>query len=149
MLKASQGATRTGAALTAVAQVDLRARLAALPVPVGVLWGEHDRIIPASGIETVLQARGPDTPVERIAGAGHIPMMERPEPFAIALEEVLDGAVTASQHRRAPRVVASGLQGFDAAGRLEPTSRHTPRCAPRRRPLARRHRRRPARRCRP
>jgi pimeloyl-ACP methyl ester carboxylesterase len=96
MLKASEGATRTGAALTAVAQVDLRARLAAVPAPVGVLWGEHDRVIPASGLETVVEARGPGTPAVRIAGTGHIPMMERPEQFSIALEDVLD---TLSRHR--------------------------------------------------
>jgi len=96
MLKASQGATRTGAALTAVAQVDLRQRLAELKVPVGVLWGAHDRILPASGLEAVVQARGPGTPAKRIASAGHIPMMERPEQFSIALEEVLEAL---SRHR--------------------------------------------------
>jgi pimeloyl-ACP methyl ester carboxylesterase len=96
MLQASQGATRTGAALTAVAQVDLKPRLAGLKVPVGAIWGDHDRIIPPSGIETILLARGAGTPVRTIEGAGHIPMMERPEQFSLALEEILTAL---SRHR--------------------------------------------------
>jgi pimeloyl-ACP methyl ester carboxylesterase len=86
MLRASEGATRTGAALTAVARVDLRERLRALPMPVGAIWGEHDRIVPAAQWPASIQ-------VERIGGAGHIPMMECPEAFAAALRGLL------SRHR--------------------------------------------------
>jgi pimeloyl-ACP methyl ester carboxylesterase len=86
MLRASEGATRTGAALNAVARVDLRERLGALPMPVGAIWGEHDRIVPATQLPASIQA-------QRIAGAGHIPMMECPEAFAAALRGLL------SRHR--------------------------------------------------
>ena len=96
MVLASRGATRTGAALESVVRADLRSALAALAVPVGVLWGEHDRVIPPGGIDTVLEACGPDTPTARIAGAGHIPMMERPEEFSVALEQALQSL---SRHR--------------------------------------------------
>lgn len=88
MLDASVGATRISAALRTAASADLRERLARLPMPVGVIWGERDRIIPAGGIETVLTAR-PGAPVASMTGAGHIPMMERPREFTAALERIL------------------------------------------------------------
>lgn len=52
--------------------VDLRGALEAIDVPVLVIWGEQDAIIPAS------QAKGlpSDVKVELIANAGHMPMME-------------------------------------------------------------------------
>ncbi len=77
MLAASEGATRIAEALEAAASADLRSRLEALPMPVALIWGERDRIIPAA--ETAL----------RIPGTGHIPMMERPEAFVAALEQAL------------------------------------------------------------
>ena len=86
MLRASEGATRTGAALTAVARADLRERLQSLPMPVSAIWGEHDRIVPPAQLPAGIQ-------VQRIAGAGHIPMMECPEAFAAALRALL------SRHR--------------------------------------------------
>jgi pyruvate dehydrogenase E2 component (dihydrolipoamide acetyltransferase) len=51
----------------------LRDRLAGLHVPVQIIWGEGDRILP------VHQAEGfhPAIAVTRIAGAGHIPHMEK------------------------------------------------------------------------
>jgi pimeloyl-ACP methyl ester carboxylesterase len=78
MLHASERATRTAAALTAVARANLTERLAALPMPVGAIWGAEDRIVPPGGIA-----------FERIEGAGHIPMMERPQAFANALDTIL------------------------------------------------------------
>lgn len=88
MLAASRGAQRIPAALATVAAADLRPTLRALGVPVGVIWGAADRIIPVAGVDTVLQER-PGAPVVRIARAGHIPMMERPTAFADALDTVL------------------------------------------------------------
>jgi pimeloyl-ACP methyl ester carboxylesterase len=88
MLEASRGATRTRAALATVAQSDLRPLLTRVPAALGAVWGEHDRIIPATGIDTVL-ARRPDAQVATVPGAGHIAMMERPEAFAERLENVL------------------------------------------------------------
>src|SRR5262249_46517498 len=76
MLQASEGATRIGEALESVAQADLKSRLERLPMPVALIWGEQDRIIPA--VDRAI--RIPDT--------GHIPMMERPGAFAHALEQV-------------------------------------------------------------
>ncbi|MBN9022269.1 MAG: alpha/beta fold hydrolase [Rhizobiales bacterium] len=51
----------------------LRDRLAALSVPVQVVWGEDDRILPAAHAEGL-----PDSvKVTRIPGAGHIAHMEK------------------------------------------------------------------------
>jgi pimeloyl-ACP methyl ester carboxylesterase len=88
MLEASRGATRTRAALATVASSDLRPLLASVPAPLGALWGEADRIIPPTGIGTVLAHR-PDAQVATVPGAGHIAMMERPEAFSQALEDIL------------------------------------------------------------
>jgi pimeloyl-ACP methyl ester carboxylesterase len=89
MLEASQGATRIAAALATAASADLRRAIRDLPTPLGLIWGESDRIIPPAGIETVLENR-PQTAVQTIPQAGHIPMMERPEAFAEALHRLLD-----------------------------------------------------------
>ncbi|MBE2314916.1 alpha/beta fold hydrolase [Solirubrobacter sp. CPCC 204708] len=88
MLHASAGAERIADALRAAASADLRERLARLPMPVGAIWGERDRIIPSGGVETLLAAR-PGAPVQRVPGTGHIPMMERPQAFAAALVRTL------------------------------------------------------------
>ncbi|MBA3518814.1 MAG: acetoin dehydrogenase dihydrolipoyllysine-residue acetyltransferase subunit [Rhizobiales bacterium] len=51
----------------------VREALAAIKVPVGIVWGEGDRILPAAHGEGL-----PETVVvTRIAGAGHIPHMEK------------------------------------------------------------------------
>jgi pimeloyl-ACP methyl ester carboxylesterase len=88
MIYASRGATRIREALATVASSDLRPVLERVPVPLGAVWGEKDRIIPATGGDTVL-ARRPEAVVETVEGAGHIAMMERPEAFASALVRVL------------------------------------------------------------
>jgi pimeloyl-ACP methyl ester carboxylesterase len=89
MLAASRGATRIAEALSTVASADVRPLLAKLPVHVGAVWGARDRIVPPGGIKT-LQAVRPEAPIATVPDAGHILMMERPEAFASALEEVLD-----------------------------------------------------------
>ena len=88
LLAASRGATRIADALAAVVSADLRPVLARLPLPVGAVWGTRDRIVPSGGIHTVLSLR-PEAATATVPGAGHIAMIERPEPFAAALEEVL------------------------------------------------------------
>jgi pimeloyl-ACP methyl ester carboxylesterase len=88
LVGASQGARRIGPALVAVASADLRVALRDLPIPVGALWGQGDRVIPPGGAQTVLEIR-PDAACEVIDGAGHISMVEQPEAFVAALERVL------------------------------------------------------------
>ena len=88
MLAASRGATRIAEALSTVASADVRPLLAKLPVHVGAVWGARDRIVPPGGIDT-LRAIRPEAPIATVPDAGHILMMERPDQFASALEDVL------------------------------------------------------------
>ncbi len=88
LVAASRGARRVGPALSAVAGADLRPLLAALPLPLGALWGRDDRVIPPGGMHTVRRLRA-DAVCEIIDGAGHISMVEQPAAFADALERVL------------------------------------------------------------
>jgi pimeloyl-ACP methyl ester carboxylesterase len=89
MLAASRGATRISEALATVASADVRPLLAKLPVHVGAVWGARDRIVPPGGIHTVQSLR-PEAPTATVPNAGHILMVERPDEFATALENVLD-----------------------------------------------------------
>jgi pimeloyl-ACP methyl ester carboxylesterase len=95
MLRASADATRLGEAVKAAAAADLQATLAELPMPIGVLWGERDRIVAPAALDRIRDAR-PGVPVETIAGAGHVPQLEAPEAFRAALARVERrmGAVT-------------------------------------------------------
>lgn len=52
--------------------VDLREALSAASVPVLVIWGEKDGVIPASQADTLPES----VQVERLADVGHMPMME-------------------------------------------------------------------------
>ena len=53
--------------------IDLRAELGALPVPIQLIWGEDDRIIPPAHAEA-LAAR---LEVHIVDGVGHLPHMEK------------------------------------------------------------------------
>jgi pimeloyl-ACP methyl ester carboxylesterase len=88
MVRGSRGSVRVGAAITTVAAADLRHRLSALAMPVGFLWGAHDRVVPVSALPG-LRALAPGAPAEVIAGAGHVPQVERPEEFAAAVDRLL------------------------------------------------------------
>lgn len=89
MLEASRGASRTRGALAEAATVDLRWALADLRPPLGLLWGECDRVVPPAAMRALLAAR-PGTPSVTIPLTGHVPMMEEPEAFTRGVEELLD-----------------------------------------------------------
>lgn len=88
MVLASDGATRVGAALQTVSAADLRPALKALPVPVGFLWGAHDRVIPGAAVDAARLAR-PEAPVAFVPKTGHVPMIERPAAFSAVLRQLL------------------------------------------------------------
>jgi pimeloyl-ACP methyl ester carboxylesterase len=88
MVRGSSGSVRVGAAITTVAAADLRHRLPALEMPVAFLWGARDRVMPVSALPG-LRALAPGAPAEVIAGAGHVPQVERPREFAAAVERLL------------------------------------------------------------
>jgi pimeloyl-ACP methyl ester carboxylesterase len=87
-LASSAGATRIGPGLASAAAADLRAELASLRGPIGLVWGEHDPIIPRKRIE-VIRAVREDVVLRVVPGTAHAPMLERPDAFVAALEDVL------------------------------------------------------------
>jgi pimeloyl-ACP methyl ester carboxylesterase len=88
MVGGSRGSVRIAEAIRAVAAADLRPRLAELAMPVAFLWGDRDRVVPYSTLPG-LRALVPDAPAEVIAGAGHVPQLERPAEFAAAVGRLL------------------------------------------------------------
>lgn len=88
MIGASAGAKRVRQAVEEVVALDLRPALAELSVPLGLVWGESDRVVPRSALDEILELR-PRTPVETIPEAGHVPQIERPAGFAAAIERLL------------------------------------------------------------
>jgi pimeloyl-ACP methyl ester carboxylesterase len=89
MLRASRGSTQVGAAVAAVLRADMRSELGRLAAPVGVIWGWRDRIVPISNLRQIRAVR-PDAVVITIPRAAHVPQMERPREFVIAVRRVLD-----------------------------------------------------------
>ena len=89
IVASSRRATRLGPALAAVLQADLRPVLNRLGIPIGLIWGERDRVVPISTLETIRAVRR-DLPVETIPGAAHIPQLECPEEFVAAVRRMLE-----------------------------------------------------------
>lgn len=88
MFQASSRSTRVGAAVTAVLRADLRAQLADVHAPLGLIWGERDGIVPIAALHTIT-ALCPYAEVETIADAAHVPQLERPHEFIVALRRIL------------------------------------------------------------
>lgn len=88
MLASSRGAQRMGGAVRAVLRIDLSATLSRLDVPLGVLWGRHDGIVPIAVMERIRAAR-PDVAVETLRDAGHVPQLELPRAFVAAVTRLL------------------------------------------------------------
>jgi pimeloyl-ACP methyl ester carboxylesterase len=88
MIDASATATRMGAGVREALRADLRGALAGAQMPVGLLWGEADRVVSFAGLEALRGLR-PDAVVVTLPRTGHVPQLERPAAFAAALERVL------------------------------------------------------------
>ena len=85
-----QGATRLAAALAAIRdRLDSTPLLPHIHVPVLVVTGEQDALIPPTESEALADAL-PSARLVRIAGAGHLPPLERPDEFNAALLSFLD-----------------------------------------------------------
>lgn len=91
LLDASRGARRVSAGVRRALEADLRDDLAAARMPVGLIWGTADRVVPYSGLEALRRLR-PDAVVETLPATGHIPQIEDPAAFVAALERILSGA---------------------------------------------------------
>jgi pimeloyl-ACP methyl ester carboxylesterase len=70
---------------------DLRDELGHIEAPTLVIWGERDRLLPAAHGHS-WAALVPGGRLEVVAGAGHAPMVERPEEVSRLLREFLSGA---------------------------------------------------------
>jgi pimeloyl-ACP methyl ester carboxylesterase len=89
MLQASRGSTRIGPAVSTVLRADLRARLTELEVPLGLIWGRRDRVVPISTLDAIHELR-PDARAEIIERAAHVPQLERPQAFVAAVRRLLE-----------------------------------------------------------
>jgi pimeloyl-ACP methyl ester carboxylesterase len=81
-------ARQLGDSLQASLDCDVRDTVRALPLPLGVIWGEHDKTVSIEDAALALRLR-PDARAQVIRGGGHVPMVEEPDAFAAALVEVL------------------------------------------------------------
>ena len=88
LLDASSGARRVASGVRRALEADLRADFAAAPMPLGLIWGAADRVVPYAGLEALRKLR-PDAVIETLPATGHIPQIEDPEAFVAALERVL------------------------------------------------------------
>jgi 3-oxoadipate enol-lactonase len=89
-LALEQGPTRLAAAVAAIRdRGDSTALLAEIDVPVLVVTGEEDALIPPGEAEAMAEAI-PQARLVRIPGAGHLPPLERPEEFRRALLPFLE-----------------------------------------------------------
>jgi pimeloyl-ACP methyl ester carboxylesterase len=88
VLASSAGATRIGPGLASAAAADLRQALKSVRAPLGLVWGEHDPVIPRRRID-VIRAVRPDVTTAIVPDTAHAPMLERPEAFCAAVQDVL------------------------------------------------------------
>ncbi len=89
LLEASDGAQRIGDGVRRALEADLRDDLAAAPMPVGLIWGCADRVVPFGGLDALRELR-PGMAVETLERTGHIPQVEDPPAFVAALERLLE-----------------------------------------------------------
>jgi pimeloyl-ACP methyl ester carboxylesterase len=89
VLASSAGATRIGPGLASAAAADLRDALARVRSPLGLVWGEHDPVIPRRRIDVIHAVRPDVTAVSIVPDTAHAPMVEAPAAFCAALEDVL------------------------------------------------------------
>ena len=102
MVEASAPASRIAEATSVLAQADLLPLLRAAPAPLGLLWGRRDRAVPFKLAHHILAAR-PDAELEVIDWTGHVPMIERPDSFVVALHNVLGRLDTDATSSGPPR----------------------------------------------
>jgi pimeloyl-ACP methyl ester carboxylesterase len=91
LLPGAQNALRAaaGASMGREGQrLDFRPRLEQLSIPVALVWGAHDRVIPAQHAGPAAAALG-GAPVVIIEGAGHVPQLEAADEFVRALERLM------------------------------------------------------------
>jgi len=77
-------------ALQAVIEYDARERLKEIEIPVLIVWGTDDRVIPSAAAHSY-NRRIPHAQLAIFEHTGHVPQLERPTRFNRLLEEFLAG----------------------------------------------------------
>ncbi len=67
--------------------------LAALPMPILLLWGRSERLLPASALAWYREHLPPQTVIEEPAGFGHAPQLEQPGRLAARVVDFARGCV--------------------------------------------------------
>lgn len=75
-------------ALDAVIEYDARDRLEEIQIPVMIVWGTHDWVIPSAAALSYSR-RIPHSRLEIFEDTGHVPQLERPTRFNALLDEFL------------------------------------------------------------
>jgi pimeloyl-ACP methyl ester carboxylesterase len=74
-------------ALKALLQYSYRDRLAAMEMPVLIVWGRNDLLVPVGDADRYRRLIGDNARVEIFEDTGHAPMIERPSRFNALLRE--------------------------------------------------------------
>lgn len=88
IIESSRSARRVYAGTAVAVETNLAPLLRALRTPLGLIWGERDNTVKLA-VAAEIQRIRPGTPLEVVAGSGHIPHVEAPGEFAAALDRLL------------------------------------------------------------
>jgi pimeloyl-ACP methyl ester carboxylesterase len=88
-----QGAGKPGflPALAALLSYSFRDRLPEIEIPVLIVWGRNDLLVPVADSEAYERLIGPNARRVVFEDTGHVSMLERPSRFNRLLEEFLAG----------------------------------------------------------
>ena len=81
-------------AVKALLGYSFRERLGEIEIPVLVVWGENDMLVPVEDAQEYVRLIGPNARRIVFADTGHVPMIERPSRFHELLSEFLAGDPT-------------------------------------------------------
>jgi pimeloyl-ACP methyl ester carboxylesterase len=91
-------------ALKALLEYSYRDRLAQIEIPVLIVWGRNDLLVPVGDAEIYRQLIGDNARVEIFEDTGHAPMIERPTRF----NELVRGFLAGEE---APETEVAGVSG--------------------------------------
>jgi pimeloyl-ACP methyl ester carboxylesterase len=95
------------AGLRAIMDYSYRERLPEIEIPVLVVWGRNDLLVPVADAYTYAELIGDNARVEVFEDTGHVPMLERPSRFNELLRGFLAGEA-------APEAGVAGVTGSEA-----------------------------------
>jgi pimeloyl-ACP methyl ester carboxylesterase len=84
-------------ALKALLEYSYRDRLPQIRMPVLVVWGRNDLLVPVGDAERYRRLIGDNARVELVEDTGHTPMLERPSRFNELLQRFLEGQAKPEQ----------------------------------------------------